>query len=390
MPLGANRPGWRDIVATYVGADVRRSLFQVVTTLTLLAIAFWAAYRALPWSLPLAVLLAIPTGGLLVRTFILMHDCAHGSLFTSRRANDIVGAVTGVLTLTPFAQWRRDHALHHASSGDLDRRGHGDVPTLTVREYLERTPRQRLAYRLTRHPASLLVVGPLYILFGQRIPPRGRSAKASDVASVLGTDAAIALLATATVLLFGWPALLLVYLPAYYIAAASGIWIFYVQHQFEDAYWESHATWDYATAALRGSSHLELPRVLQWFTGSIGLHHIHHLAPRIPNYRLQSCHDANPLLQQAPKITLRSGSAALRLALWDEDRGRLVRFADVALQESDLAERAKHGAGSPTRHPEHSAGSPTGHPERGEGSAVVAPMSLESSDRGLASSAERG
>src|SRR5437763_889699 len=173
MPLGANRAGWRDIVATYVGADVRRSVFQLVTTLTLLAIAFWAAYRALPWSLPLAILLAIPTGGLLVRTFILMHDCAHGSLFASRRANDIVGAITGVLTLTPFAQWRRDHALHHASSGDLDRRGHGDVPTLTVREYRAKSPRGRLIYRTIRHPLALLLVGPLHLAIGQRI--RGKS-----------------------------------------------------------------------------------------------------------------------------------------------------------------------------------------------------------------------
>jgi omega-6 fatty acid desaturase (delta-12 desaturase) len=329
MSLGANRAGWRAVVAAYVGSDVRRSLFQLVTTLSLLAVAFVVAYKALAWSLPVALLLAIPTGGLLVRTFILMHDCAHGSLFASRRANEIVGAVTGALTLTPFAQWRRDHALHHASSGDLDRRGHGDIPTLTVREYLGRTPRQRLAYRLTRHPASLLVVGPLHLLLGQRIPPRGEAVRASDLGSVWGTNAAIALLAIGTVLLFGWSALLLVYLPAYYIAGMAGVWLFYVQHQFEDAYWESHETWDYETAALRGSSHLKLPRVLQWFTGSIGLHHIHHLAPRIPNYRLQSCHDASPLLQQAPQITMRSGASALRLALWDEDRGRLVRFADV-------------------------------------------------------------
>src|SRR3954470_13090864 len=166
MSLGADLSGWRPVVAAHVGSDVRRSLFQLVTTLSLLAAGFVAAYWALAWSLPVALLLAIPVGGLLVRTFILMHDCAHGSLFASRRANDIVGAVTGALTLTPFAQWRRDHALHHASSGDLDRRGHGDVPTLTVREYLARTPRQRLAYRLTRHPLSLLLVGPVYLLVG--------------------------------------------------------------------------------------------------------------------------------------------------------------------------------------------------------------------------------
>lgn len=321
--------GWRAAVAAYVGPRVSRSVFQLVTTLGLLAGAFAGAYRVAAWSRPIALVLAVPAAGLLVRTFILMHDCAHGSFFPSRRANEVVGAMTGLLSLTPFAQWRRDHALHHASAGDLDRRGHGDVPTLTVREYVARTPRQRLGYRVIRHPASLLLVGPLHLLVSQRFPPRGTATSAPEAASVWSTNVAIAVLATAVVLTCGWSAILLVYLPAYYLAAMAGIWIFYVQHQFENAYWESHEAWDYATAALRGSSHLKLPKILQWITGSIGLHHIHHLAPRIPNYRLQCCHDANPILQGAPQVTLRSGTAALRLALWDEKRKRLVRFADV-------------------------------------------------------------
>jgi omega-6 fatty acid desaturase (delta-12 desaturase) len=266
---------------------------------------------------------------LLVRTFIFMHDCAHGSFLPWKRASEIVGYITGVLTLTPFGQWRRDHALHHASSGDLERRGHGDVPTLTVREYLARSPRGRLVYRTIRHPASLLLGGPIHLMFSQRFRGRSKATGAPQIASVWATNAGILALGTATILLIGWEMVALVYLPAYYLAAMAGVWLFYVQHQFEDAYWESGAEWDYATAALHGSSHLKLPRVLQWFTGSIGLHHVHHLAPRIPNHRLQRCHDASPLLQTAPVLTLRSGVAALKLSLWDEEQRRMVRFDEV-------------------------------------------------------------
>jgi acyl-lipid omega-6 desaturase (Delta-12 desaturase) len=327
---GPSAAEWRAAVAPYVGPDARRALLQLGTTLALLALSLGTAYRLLAWSVPAALLLAPLSAGLLVRTFIFMHDCAHGSFLPWRRASDLVGFVTGVLTLTPFGQWRRDHALHHASSGDLDRRGHGDVPTLTVREYLARTPRGRLVYRLIRHPASLMLVGPLHLMFGQRVRPRSKATGTPQLASVWATNAAIVALGAATVLTLGWKALLLVYLPAYYLAAMAGVWLFYVQHQFEDAYWEAGGEWDYATAALHGSSHLVLPPVLRWFTGSIGLHHVHHLAPRIPNYRLQPCHDATPLLQGAPVLTPRAGVAALRLALWDEERRRMVRFADVA------------------------------------------------------------
>jgi len=328
-PTRAVGAEWRSAVAPFVGPHVGRSLFELVSTIALLVLAFAAMYWALEeWPL-VTVALVLPAAGMFVRTFIIMHDCAHGSFLPWRWASDAIGFVTGVLTLTPFGQWRRDHALHHASSGDLDRRGHGDVPTLTVREYLARTPRGRRVYRTIRHPASLLLVGPVHLMLGQRLRPRSKATGPRQVASVWATNGAIAAVGGLTVWAFGWSALLLVYLPVYYLAAMAGVWLFYVQHQFEDAHWESHDDWDYATAALHGSSHLRLPRVLQWFTGNIGLHHVHHLAPRIPNYRLQRCHDATPLLHAAPEITLRSGIGALRLALWDEDRRRLVRFADV-------------------------------------------------------------
>jgi omega-6 fatty acid desaturase (delta-12 desaturase) len=323
---------WRRAIEPFIGPDARRASFQLVTTLGLLAALMTAIHFATQWSLVVALLLALPTAGLLVRTFIFMHDCAHGSFYSSRAMNEAVGRVTGVLTLTPFAQWRRDHALHHASSGDLDRRGHGDVPTLTVREYLAKTPRARRTYRIIRHPLSLLLGGPIHLMIGQRLRGKSKATGAKQIASVWMTNAAILVLLTAALLLVGWKSVLFAYALPYYLAAMTGVWLFYVQHQFEDAYWAPHEQWNYVDAALQGSSHLQLPPVLQWFTGSIGLHHVHHVAPRIPNFRLQSCHDSTPIFARSPVITPRSGMVALRLALWDEERNRLVRFRDVEPQ----------------------------------------------------------
>ncbi len=322
---------WRRAVEPFTGPSARRASFQLVTTLGALFLTMWATRAALAVSPLLALAFVLPTAGLLIRTFILMHDCAHGSFFASRRLNDAVGMVTGVLTLTPFTQWRRDHALHHASSGDLDRRGHGDVKTLTVREYLAKSPRGRLGYRLVRHPVLLLLGGPLYLAFSNRTSGQGISTGPRQVANVWLTNVAIGVLLTVAVVTLGWATVLLAYLLPFYLAAMAGVWLFYVQHQFEDAHWSRHEDWDYVEAALRGSSHLRLPRVLQWFTGNIGLHHVHHVAPKIPNYRLQPCHDANEMFHDSPVVTIRSGTAGLRLALWDEDHKRLVAFRDVAL-----------------------------------------------------------
>jgi omega-6 fatty acid desaturase (delta-12 desaturase) len=320
---------WRRVVEPYIGPSARRASWQLVSTLVLLAATMWSIHAALPSSVSLTLLLALPAAGLLVRTFILMHDCAHGSFFASRRLNEIVGFVTGVLTLTPFAQWRRDHALHHASSGNLDRRGHGDVPTLTVREYLARSPRARLAYRLTRHPALLLLGGPFHLAIGQRLRGKSTATGTPQTLSVWRTNMAILVLLAVAFSTVGWKTVVFAYAVPYYIAAMAGVWLFYVQHQFEDAYWAPHGDWDYVEAALRGSSHLRLPAVLQWFTGSIGLHHVHHVAPKIPNYRLQPCHNANMMFQRSPVVTLRSGTTALRLALWDEDEHRMISFRDA-------------------------------------------------------------
>ena len=289
------------------------------------------AYIVAQSSVLLALLFMPVTALFLVRTFILMHDCAHGSFFASRRANDTVGFITGVLTFTPFAQWRRDHALHHASSGDLDRRGHGDFPTLTVREYRAKSRLARFGYRLVRHPLLLLLGGPVKLAVGQRMSGNATEPGTKQQSSVVATNVAIFVLLAVAIWALGWKSVLVVYLAPYYLAAMFGVWLFYIQHQFEDAYWAPHKDWDYVDAALHGSSHLRMPAVLNWFTGDIGLHHVHHVAPRIPNYRLRQCHAENALFHASPTVTIRSGMAALRLALWDEDRQRLVRFRDAHL-----------------------------------------------------------
>jgi omega-6 fatty acid desaturase (delta-12 desaturase) len=263
-----------------------------------------------------------------------MHDCAHNSFLPWRRVNDAVGSVTGALTLTPFAQWRRDHAIHHASSGDLDRRGHGDVETITVKEYLARPRMGRFKYRMVRHPVALLLVGPLWLMYNQRFRSRGVATKDKQVTSVWGTNVAIV---TALVVAFAFgvlPEFLMVYFPVIYIAGACGVFLFYVQHQFEDTYWEHHEEWDYAKASIAGSSYLKLPQPLAWLTGHIGLHHVHHIGPKIPNYKLQKAHDENPFFHKVTIVRLRDTGRALRLSLWDEDTNRLISFSDLKARQS--------------------------------------------------------
>jgi len=328
-PQTISNTDWRAIVARYERPVIQRAIFQLANTLIPLALVFVVMEqlaRQSPW---LPLLLAPFAAGFLVRTFIIMHDCAHGSFLPSRKLNDALGFITGVITLTPFGQWRRDHALHHASPGDLARRGHGDVITMTVREYAEATPRKRLQYRLVRHPLALLIVGPFHLMINQRRRPRSLATKDKQVKSVWLTNIGIAVAAIAVGWIVGLHALIYVYLPSYLIAASAGVWLFYVQHQFEDTYWEDHDNWSYAEAAIRGSSYLRLPKVLQWFTGSIGLHHVHHLSPRIPNYNLQRCHDENPALHEVTVLSLWKGIAALRLKLWDEEQRRMVGYAEI-------------------------------------------------------------
>ena len=322
------KPKWGAIVAQYQETRVHRAIGQMLTTFVPLAATFWLMYLSLALPYIVTLLLAFPAAGLLVRSFIIMHDCGHGSFFKSRRANEIVGWITGVMTLTPFAQWRKDHALHHASSGDLDRRGHGDIETITVREYLSYTPKQQNRYRFVRNPWVMLGLGPIYLMLNQRRMIKGVDVNELQRFSVWSTNLAIVAFAAAFSWWIGFGAFFAIYFPAIYIAASAGIALFYVQHQFEDTYWTQHKEWDYATACIKGSSYFKLNPVLQWFTGNIGLHHVHHLGPRIPNYNLKRCHEENDLFHDVTILTLKEAALTLRLGLWDEDERRLIKFRE--------------------------------------------------------------
>jgi omega-6 fatty acid desaturase (delta-12 desaturase) len=312
----------------YARADLGRSLLAVATSVVPFLALWWCMYVALSVSYLLVLALAIPTAGFLVRTYILFHDCAHGSLLSGRRANAFLGSVLGLIVFTPFARWRHDHVVHHATAGDLDRRGTGDVPTLTVAEYNARSWRARLGYRLFRNPVVMFGIGPIYaMLLMPRWAPR--SANSRIQRSVWRTNLALVLVVGGLCWLLGWRDFLLVQAPLVMLAGGTGIWLFYVQHQFEKTYWERPQDWSFTDAALRGSSYLDLPKVLQFFTGSIGLHHVHHLNPKIPNYNLQRAQDGNAILQSVPRLTLGDGLRSVRLKLWDEDAARLVTWAEV-------------------------------------------------------------
>jgi omega-6 fatty acid desaturase (delta-12 desaturase) len=328
---------WQRIVAPYQRPDVRRSLWQVVNTFVPYILLLGVMYFSLAYSYWLTLALAVPAGGLLTRIFIIFHDCGHGSFFRSQRANNALGVICGLLVFTPYYQWRFEHAVHHATSGDLDRRGTGDIITMTVREYLALSRWGRLKYRLYRNPLFLLGVGPWFtFLISQRFT--NKISKKRERNSVYFTNLVIL-----TILLVTWATgtlwtYLIIQLPVAFIAGFGGIWMFYIQHQFEGTYWESHEDWDYMTAALRGSSYFKLPKVLQWFTGNIGLHHIHHLSSRIPNYELQRCLDENPTFQDVTTITLWSSIRSLRLNLWDEESCQLVGFSYLKrLPQTDIA-----------------------------------------------------
>ena len=319
---------WREILAPYARASMPRALACLATSLVPYLAITALMYVALSVSTLLAVALVLPAGGFLVRTFIVFHDCTHGSFLPSRRANRWVGVFCGVLVYTPFHSWRHEHAVHHATAGDLDRRGMGDVDTLTVAEYLAGSRGQRLGYRLMRNPFVLLGLGPLWaMILEPRLVPRW--ARKRFGRKILATDLALVALWAGLIALFGWQAVLLVQLAPALLAGAVGIWLFYVQHQFEGVYWERSEHWSYAASALQGSSYLRLPKVLQFFTGNIGLHHVHHLHARIPNYNLQRAHDENAIFKDAHQLGAWEAVLALRLKLYDERSGRLVTFAQA-------------------------------------------------------------
>jgi omega-6 fatty acid desaturase (delta-12 desaturase) len=319
---------WRDALAPYERPRLGRSLMDIATSLVPY-LALWAGmYLALDVSYWLVLILSVPAAGFLLRTFIIFHDCAHGAFLETKRANTWLGRMLGVVVFSPFQSWRQSHAVHHATAGDLDRRGVGDVQTLTVAEYGALPWLRRLAYRAFRNPAVMFGIGPTWALVIQpRFVPI--SARPRIRHSVIATNVALLLLVGGLCLLLGWREFLLVETPSVMLAAGAGVWLFYVQHQFDDTYWKSSDDWSYADAALRGSSYLKLPKVLQFFTANIGLHHVHHLSARIPNYNLQRAHDENPIFHDVPTLSLWDGLRAVRLKLWDEDGARLVTFAQA-------------------------------------------------------------
>ena len=333
---------WQQKAAQFRSSSVGLGVVQMATTLIPLAALFALMYWSLSYSYWLTLAIAPIAAGFQIRTFIIMHDCAHGSFLPSKRANEIIGFLTGLLTMFPFAQWRRDHALHHASSGDLDRRGHGDIHTLTVEEYERLSWWGRFKYRIYRNPVSLFGIGPIWLFVLNRWHTVGSGAKTAHIVGVHATNFGIALLTLVLAKMVGLGPVLLVYVPVYMIAGAAGIWLFYVQHQFEGTYWESHAQWDYATAALQGSSYYRLPKVLEWFTGRIGLHHVHHIDPKIPNYHLRRCHESTSEFKAVPELTLWGSFRAASLKLWDAEQGRLVKFSELRARRSAARRAAKH------------------------------------------------
>jgi omega-6 fatty acid desaturase (delta-12 desaturase) len=322
---------WYRSLSKYEKPDLMKAIWQIINTfvpyIALWALMVWMIRTGVSYwyTLPLIVVAA----GLLVRVFIFFHDCCHGSYFASRRANKILGYISGILTFTPYEDWQLSHAGHHATSGDLDRRGIGDIWTLTVEEYLAAPKKTQFAYRILRHPCILFVLGSvaMFLIF-QRFPHKGaRQRERTGVAITNVALLAILVLASFTI---GLRTYLLIQLPIICLAGALGIWLFYIQHQFEGGvYWERHQNWDPVKAALEGSSYYKLPKVLQWFSGNIGLHHIHHLKPRIPNYNLQKCYDDVSALQTIEPITLRQSFKSVFLNLWDESAQKMVSFRAV-------------------------------------------------------------
>lgn len=283
-------------------------------------------YWSLDYSYLLTLALAVPTAGLLVRIFIISHDCGHGAFFPSRRANDIVGGITAFLCSTPYHYWKHDHAVHHASAGNLDKRGRGDIWTMTVREYESAPWAKRLAYRLYRNPLILFGIGAFSVfVLEYRVPPRNGTAR--DRVSVWRTNAGLLGVLVLAYFTIGLVDFALIFAPIYLLAAGAGAWLFYVQHQFEDVYWARDKEWDYVAACMLGSSYYRLPRVIQWFTGNIGFHHIHHLSAKIPNYFLEKCHKENPEMRHVHELSLWSSLRCMRYRLWDEEKGQLITFA---------------------------------------------------------------
>lgn len=320
-PTNEGKIAWQKIIERYAHPDLPRSIWQVVNTLIPFFALFYLAMRSVEISFWLTVPLTVLTAGFMVRAFIIFHDCGHGSFFASQRWNDRLGILTGLLAFTPYYRWKHEHAIHHATSGDLDRRGVGDVYTMTLQEYLDSPWWKQLGYRVMRNPLSLFLIGPLLVfVIGERIPPaKGKR----EIASVWWTNLALTVIVTIMGLTFGWKAYLITQLLVLFFGTSAGIWLFYVQHNYEGVYWERHKQWDYFTASMQGSSFYKLPALLQWFSGNIGFHHIHHLGSKIPNYNLPRAYKENAIFHVKP-LTLLSSLKCLQWRVYDEANRRLA------------------------------------------------------------------
>jgi omega-6 fatty acid desaturase (delta-12 desaturase) len=316
---------WQKIVAQYSQPDLRRSIWQIINTVVPFIIVWALMYWSLSVSYLLTLALSIPAAGLLMRIFIILHDCGHGSFFKSNKANEVIGTIAGVLTLTPYLQWRHEHALHHAGSGDLERRGVGDVYTMTVDEYLNASRWEKIKYRIYRNTFVMFVLDPMLLFVCSHRLPSPHNGKRENV-NLLITNFAILAVVMIMGATIGFKEFFLIQLPITWLSCTAGVWLFYVQHQFEDTYWEHHPDWRYLPAALQGSSYFQLPKLLQWFTGNIGFHHIHHLSPRIPNYNLEKAFKENPLFQQVTTIHVWESLRTVSFKLWDEQQKKLVGF----------------------------------------------------------------
>ncbi|UKS25874.1 fatty acid desaturase [Paenibacillus sp. HWE-109] len=320
--------GWRADIAPYERPHMKHSVWQIINTLVPFLVLWYFAFLSLSVSIWLTFALDIIAAGFLIRIFIIFHDCCHKSFFKNKVANEIVGTITGILTFCPYHQWRYTHSVHHASSGNLDRRGVGDIWTLTVDEYMASSWGRRLYYRLYRHPLIMFIVGPIYIfLIDYRFNRKraGMKERINTYITNVGIVGGIALLCWA----IGWQSVLLIQGPMFFVSGMAGIWLFYVQHNYEDTYYENEGEWDYIKAAMHGSSFYKLPRVLHWITGNIGFHHIHHLSPRVPNYYLEKVHNKNEELRKVQTITLLTSLESLKFRIWNEETKKFIQFKDL-------------------------------------------------------------
>lgn len=303
----------------------------MINTIPPFFILWFLAYQSLEISYFLTLGLGIVAAGFVVRIFIIFHDCCHGSFFKNKKLNNLVGTLTGIVTMFPYEKWKREHSIHHATSGNLDKRGTGDIWIMTVEEYKKASWKERLSYRMYRNPLVMFGLGPLYLFLVTNRMNR-KDARPKERKNTYITNASIVVLYTGMILWLGWEAFLLVHGPIMFISGFLGIWLFYVQHQFEDSYFEDESEWDYVKAAVDGSSFYKLPRVLQWVTGNIGYHHVHHLSPRVPNYHLEKAHESTPPLHKATTITMRSSLESIKFRLYDESRKTFVSFSEVKRQ----------------------------------------------------------